>query len=80
MFTVYVFYADFHQKHYTGFTSNFEARFLSHNELGSKGWTMKYRPWKVILQEEYTDKAEAMKREKGLKTGAGRDFIKAILH
>ncbi len=52
---------------------------LSHNELGN-GWTAKYRPWKLIFTKEFEDKAEAMKFEKWLKTGSGRDFIKIIQH
>lgn len=78
IFTVYVLYSDTHQKHYTGFTSNFEARLLSHTALGTKDWTMKYRLWRVLLKEEYADKREATNREKWLKTGVGRDFIKTI--
>ena len=80
MFTVYVLYSEKFDKHYTGFTSNFEQRLLSHNVLGKKGWTSKYRPWKVILTEEYESKAEAMCRERWLKTGAGRDFIQRLDH
>jgi putative endonuclease len=42
-FIVYILYSEKFQKHYTGFTSNLQQRFLSHNELG-KDWTAKYRP------------------------------------
>ncbi len=67
-------------KHYTGFTSDFESRFQSHNELGTKGWTKAYRPWKVVLLEEFQTKAEALAREKWLKSGVGRSFIKSLDH
>ena len=78
-FTVYILFSESHQKHYTGFTSNLEQRLLSHNELG-KGWTAKYRPWKLIYTKEFDSKREAMAYEKWLKTGVGRDFIKSIPH
>jgi putative endonuclease len=78
MYTVYVLYSQAHGKHYTGFTSDFEARFASHNLFGKKDWTTRYRPWKVILTESYEIKAEAVKREKWLKSGVGRDFIKTL--
>ena len=78
-FTVYILFSEMHTKHYTGFTENLEQRLQSHNELGS-GWTAKYRPWKVIFTKVFDSKTEAMKYEKWLKTGVGRDFIKTIQH
>ncbi len=78
MYTVYVLYSATYQKTYVGFTSNLEQRMLSHNELG-KGWTKRYRPWRVLYTEKYKVKREAMRREKELKTGKGRDFIKSLM-
>jgi putative endonuclease len=79
IYTVYILFSVDFQKHYTGFTSNLEQRFLSHNELG-KDWTSKYRPWKVIYTKEFDNKKEAMIYEKWLKSGVGRAFIKKIQH
>jgi putative endonuclease len=59
-----------------GFTSNLENRLLSHNELGTKGYTLKYRPWEIIHTEIFETKSEAMKRELFLKSGKGREWIK----
>ena len=52
-----------------------QQRLLSHNILETKGYTLKYRPWKVIYTEVFSEKPEAMKREKQLKTAKGREFI-----
>ncbi len=49
---------------------------MSHNELATKGFTIKFRPWIIAFTEEYSTKAEAMKREKALKGGQGRKFIR----
>jgi putative endonuclease len=75
MYTVYVLYSSLHNKIYIGYTSNLKARLLSHNELGKKGWTIKYRPWALIRKEEYDIKTEALSREKELKTSKGRKWI-----
>ena len=75
MFTVYVLYSNGYDKIYIGFTSNLEQRLLSHNVLGKKGWTMKFRPWMLIHTEVFVIKSDAMKREKELKTATGRNFI-----
>ena len=64
MYTVYVLYSSLYNKIYIGCTCNLEARLLSHNELGKKGWTIKYRPWIVVYTEEYRTKAEVLSREK----------------
>jgi putative endonuclease len=77
IFTVYILYSSTGQKHYTGFTSNLVERLRSHNELG-KDWTAKNRPWQLIYTKEFATKKEAMEYEKWLKTGVGRDFIKAL--
>ena len=75
MYTVYVIFSEKYQKIYTGFTSNINQRLLAHNELETKGYTPKYRPWKLIYNEEFVLKSEAMKREKQLKSAKGREFI-----
>ena len=75
MFTVYVLYSKKYNKIYIGYTSNLEQRLLSHNVLGKKGYTIKYRPWVVAFTENFDSKTKAMKREKALKGGKGREFI-----
>ncbi|HEX3385544.1 MAG TPA: GIY-YIG nuclease family protein [Mucilaginibacter sp.] len=75
MFTVYVLYSQTHNQIYVGFTSDLPNRFLSHNELATKGHTIKYRPWIIAYTEEYPSKPEAAKREAQLKSATGRQFI-----
>ena len=79
-FVVYVLYSESHHVHYTGFTSNLIERFLSHNIYSTKGFTSKYRPWVVVYVEFFTDKKTAMNREKFLKSGAGRNYLKSFLN
>jgi putative endonuclease len=78
-FVVYILYSEDYGKTYVGFTSNLIERFKSHNYLSKKGYTIKFRPWKVIHVEFFTTKPEALNREKYLKTGKGREFIKEII-
>ena len=74
MFTVHALYSENHGKIYIGVTSDIEKRLFAHNNL-PKGWTAKFRPWKIIYSETYNSKPEAYKREKQLKSAKGRDFI-----
>lgn len=75
-FVVYILFSDRYQKKYIGYTSDLLSRFTSHNKLATKGYTIRYRPWRVVHVEVFESKKEAMAREKFLKTGKGRDWIK----
>ena len=75
MFTVYVLYSPKFNRIYIGYTSNLEQRFISHNKLSKKGYTIRYRPWVIAFTEIYQDKEEAMRREKFFKTGKGREIV-----
>ena len=79
MFTVYVLYSEKYDKLYIEYTSDLKQRLLSHNELARKGWTVKYRPWKLIYSEELTNKSAAIKREQELKSHRGRDFLQSLI-
>ena len=79
MFTVYVLYSQKYNQIYIGYTSDLANRFLSHNELATKGHTIKYRPWIIAYTEEFETKAEALKREAQLKTANGRAFVRSII-
>ena len=79
MYSIYVLYSEKYNKIYVGVTSNIEERFKSHNELGTKGWTMKFRPWIIIYTEEYIEKSIALSREKQLKSAQGRLFIRSLI-
>jgi putative endonuclease len=75
MYKVYILYSSAHNKIYIGYTGILNARLLSHNELGTKGWTIKYRLWKLLHTEIFEKKEEALLREKELKGARGRNWI-----
>ena len=79
MFTVHVLYSHTFRKIYIGYTSNLIERFKSHNELGHKGWTIKFRPWIILYSEEFETKALAIKREKELKSANSRKWIWSLI-
>ncbi|MEM8520173.1 GIY-YIG nuclease family protein [Flavobacterium sp. PL12] len=78
-FVVYILYSKKFNKNYTGFTSNLIERFKSHNSLGIKGYTLKFRPWEVVYLEFHSCKSDAMNREKYFKSGIGREFIQNLI-
>lgn len=79
IYTVYCLYSQKYDKIYIGYTSDLIDRFRSHNLLATKGFTIKFRPWVVVHTEVFTTKSEAMKREKQLKSGTGRRFVRSAI-
>jgi putative endonuclease len=79
MYFVYALYSSKFDKIYIGYSENPEKRLLSHNDERNNGWTGKFQPWKLIYTEKCETKTEALKREKQLKTAAGRRFVRALI-
>ena len=75
LFYVYVIYSEDYDKIYIGTSSNPEKRLFAHNNL-PKGWTKRFRPWKIVHLEEFSGKPLALQREKELKSHQGRNFIR----
>jgi putative endonuclease len=76
VYTVYVLYSAQFDKLYIGMTTDLPGRMISHNALGH-GYTARYRPWQVLHTETFTHKSESLKREKALKGGQGRSWIRS---
>jgi putative endonuclease len=61
---------------YVGMTTNVEKRCLEHNS-GRTRSTKAYIPWILFFVEEYPSRTEARAREKYLKGGSGKEYIKS---
>ena len=69
-------------KTYVGQSSDVEGRLAQHNDPQCRLTlhTKRHKgPWKVIHTEEYPTRGDAMRRERELKTGKGRDWIRREL-
>jgi len=66
--------------HYIGQTNDLERRLLEHNDpqFVEGGYTRTRGPWKLIYQEIYKTRSEAMRREKELKSGKGRNELRRM--
>jgi putative endonuclease len=63
---------------YKGFTNNIGKRIKEYNS-GMVESTRTNRPWKLVYCEVFVDKQDAISREKYLKSGWGRKFLKEVL-
>jgi putative endonuclease len=53
---------------YTGYTKNLNARMKLHMKGKGARYTRIHKPEKLVYSEEYSSRAEAMRREKKMKT------------
>jgi len=66
------------QKNYTGHTNNLERRIWEH-KTGKSPYTRKFNFNKLLYHEICDTRAEAMKREKFLKSSKDREWLKQKL-
>jgi len=74
-FAIYAIKSSFDNRIYVGFTGNLEKRIDEHNQGKTKS-TKGFRPWFLIYSETIETRIEARKREKYLKSGCGKEFLK----
>ena len=77
MYTVYILKSETN-KLYIGQTKNIEKRLNEHNS-GLATYTKRCTSWRLIYSEKYKTRSEAMRREKELKTGKYRKWLKKII-
>ena len=75
MITVYVLQSLASGKRYVGITNDLSRRLQDHLEKKTKGG-QQLGAFKVIHTEAFSNYVEARKREKYLKSGAGRECLK----
>jgi putative endonuclease len=79
LYFVYVLENNFDRGWYIGFTTDLKQRIDDHNS-GKGGKTTKTKQnWKLIYFEGYQNKKDALGREKFLKSGSGRKYLKKQL-
>ena len=78
MHYVYVLRSALDHGLYIGYSANLRKRFAQH--IQGSAFATSYRgPWKLIYYEAYLEQADALGRERYLKSGAGRKFLKSQL-
>jgi putative endonuclease len=78
MYFVYILKSLVARKSYVGISNNPERRIGEHNS-GKSCYTKKYKPWRLVFKESFPNRKEARKREKYLKTSAGRKYLKKYI-
>jgi len=74
MFYVYVLQSDSDQGLYSGYSTDLRRRVRAHGS-GAATATAHRGPWRLIYYEAYLEEADALGRERYLKSGAGCRFL-----
>ena len=77
MFFVYAIKSSIRDYVYVGLTNDVSRRLIEHNN-GENRSTKAYKPFKLIFKEEHNDRLAARAREKYLKSGVGKEFLKTL--
>ena len=78
MFIVYAIKSKVKNYIYVGMTQNLQERLCRHNS-GSERTTKPYLLFNLIYSEEQNNRVDARKREKYLKSGVGKAFLKSLI-
>lgn len=78
MITVYAILSELNGTIYVGMATDADVRLKEHNAEKS-AYTKKYRPWRTIYREVQDDWMSARKREKYLKSGIGKEFLRSLV-
>ncbi len=74
-YVIYAIKSSFDGRIYVGFTLNLEMRIKEHNQGKTKS-TKGFRPWVLIYNETVETRIAAREREKFLKSGCGKEYLK----
>ena len=77
MYYTYILFSNKLKKRYIGSSANLKQRLEEHNS-GKSTFSSKGRPWKLIYYEAFENKSDALREERFLKTGKGRERIKFL--
>lgn len=64
---------------YTGYSNNVEKRFLAHKNGKGAKYTKSHKPIKIVFVEKFTNKLDALKREREIKSWSKSKKIKFLV-
>ena len=82
MYFTYILQSESTERYYIGSTDNLDRRMAQHNDPGYKGskTTKRFKgPWKLVYTESSQTRAEAMSREREIKSWKSRKAIQDLI-
>ena len=67
------------KKYYIGISENPQTRLKYHNTI-EKGFTSRYRPWKIVITKEYETKETALAMERKVKRWKSKVMVEKLIN
>ena len=75
---VYILRSQVIDRYYIGQSENPERRLEFHNSV-ERGFTARYRPWKLVFKKECENREEAIRLERKIKQWKSKTMIQKLL-
>lgn len=75
---LYILKSEVKETYYIGISNNPETRTLHHNSE-NKGYTQRYRPWKLVYTSVFESKDEAQKAERIVKKWKSKKMVSLLI-
>ncbi|HRJ82568.1 MAG TPA: GIY-YIG nuclease family protein [Cyclobacteriaceae bacterium] len=76
---LYILYSSIADKYYIGHTTEDLSERLRKHNTHHKGFTGKFKDWKVVYSEVFSTKEEAYKREREVKLWKSRKRVEQLI-
>jgi putative endonuclease len=76
--TLYILKSQVRETYYTGVSDQADTRSIYHN-AESKGYTQRYRPWKIVYTKLFPDRKLALKAERIIKKWKSKKMIRLLI-
>jgi putative endonuclease len=78
MYFLYILKSEKLEKYYVGISQNPELRLQYHNTI-EKGFTSRYRPWKLVFKQEFESRNVAQQKENMIKKWKSKEIIRKVI-
>ena len=75
---VYILYSESGKRYYVGQSENPERRLGNHTTI-EKGYTSRYRPWRLVYTKEFRGRETAKRVEGKIKSWKSRKMIEKLI-
>ncbi|HWQ25880.1 MAG TPA: GIY-YIG nuclease family protein [Chlorobaculum sp.] len=78
VYFLYILHSESADRYYVGISSDPERRLNYHNTF-EKGFTSRYRPWRLVWFRQYASKTDAHAAESSVKSWKSRKMIERLI-
>jgi putative endonuclease len=75
---LYILRSEQKETYYVGASDNPDRRLIYHNGE-SKGYTRKYRPWRIVYEQKFKTKEQALAAERKVKSWKSKKMIRLLI-